>query len=140
MCTLNNSSNNNTACTEEKYIAVVTKSGHSLHEIIGELQTPKICEAAIRSDPWALEYVKNQTDDLCYLAVQLDYCTLRYVRNKTEKMCRLACERALLHHDSFIWSEIPSKFRSLPYFQEARLAFDMIDVAENEYYMQNFYS
>lgn len=46
--------------------------------------------AFIKSQPWALSYVENQTVEMCEQAVKNNWQALEYVKNQTEEICKLA--------------------------------------------------
>lgn len=62
-------------------------------------QTQRICEEAIRINPYYLEYIEKQTPELCMMALQseLPYywdCTpLRFVKEQTPELCMAAVKQ-----------------------------------------------
>jgi hypothetical protein len=50
-------------------------------------QTLEICQAAVLSNPYSLEYAKIQTEEMCLTAVQRNFQTFRFVIKQTPKIC-----------------------------------------------------
>jgi hypothetical protein len=59
-------------------------------------QTEEICKLAVKVNPDALYYVKEQfqTDEICKLAIEQSYCTLNFVNNQTEEICKFAITKS----------------------------------------------
>jgi hypothetical protein len=60
-------------------------------------QTDKLCELAIRGNAWAIQYVRKQTDALCELAVTVDpenhsRSALKFIQTPSDRICRLAVQ------------------------------------------------
>jgi hypothetical protein len=66
-------------------LAFVKKLGNNLQFI--KKQTPEICLAAIKNDPFALVYIQEQTSELCLIAVKISGISLPYVREQTPEIC-----------------------------------------------------
>ena len=45
------------------------------------------CLEAVKNDPYALQYVKEQTEDICLEAVKQNGCALKYVKNQSTEIC-----------------------------------------------------
>ena len=56
-------------------------------------QTEDICLEAVNQNSMALMYVKNQTEDICLEAVKQNGCALRYVKEQTEDICLAAVKQ-----------------------------------------------
>lgn len=88
---------------KENEIIKQMKKAKSRFELVHILQnveqTQRICEEAIRINPYYLEYIEQQTPELCMMALQskLPYywdCTpLRYVKEQTPELCMTAVKQ-----------------------------------------------
>ena len=74
--------------TEEEYLIAVRWNPTALKYI--KNQTERICIEAVTGDGYMLQYVINQTEKICLAAVLHDGLALRYVKNQTEKICMAA--------------------------------------------------
>jgi hypothetical protein len=73
----------------------VKNRGWALRYVDVNMQTPKICKAAVMEYSGALKYVNKKNTELCFIAVKNYGRTLEYVPAKlqTEKMCLIAVEQ-----------------------------------------------
>lgn len=60
----------------------VSRKGLTLKHINEHIQTEDLCICAINENPYALQYVINQTDKICILALSKDLLSFRYIKNK----------------------------------------------------------
>lgn len=77
----------------EVYLNGVKRCGRGLQFIREEHQTPEICEAAVRQDGTAINFVVHQTPELCRIAVDQNPNALEFVRDQTVDLCRRAIKR-----------------------------------------------
>lgn len=57
-------------------------------------QTPEICTACVKENPFVLKYIDNQTSELCLMAIKLDPLALGCVKNQTPEMCKMAIKQS----------------------------------------------
>ena len=55
-------------------------------------QTEAICLAAVKQDGFALRFVKKQTEAICHAAVKQNGYALCYVHEQTEAICKAAVQ------------------------------------------------
>lgn len=75
---------------EKLSLLAVNKDGLALQWIRKPNQTEKICDAAVKNNPSALQWAYCQTNEMCKYAVLHDATLLRWVIEQNEDICKLA--------------------------------------------------
>lgn len=65
----------------------VTENGLSLKGVEEEIVTPELIELAIKSNPRAIEFVRNPSQEQCLLAVQMNPHAISHIKNPAERVC-----------------------------------------------------
>jgi hypothetical protein len=71
----------------------VEMNGLFLQYIPAERQTEEICRIAVENDPYALEWVHEQSAAVCTISVKKNGRCLRYVKQQTPAICMIALEQ-----------------------------------------------
>jgi hypothetical protein len=82
--------------TYQIYRTAVESNGYNLKYIPIECRTHELCMIAVKSAPYALEFVENQTEEICLESIKTslwysDYFS--YIKNPTEKIYVAAYKR-----------------------------------------------
>lgn len=62
------------------------EKGHGLYLSLVQIQTPRVCRAAVVSQYQAMELIEDQNEEICKFAVKHDIRAYRYIREPSEKL------------------------------------------------------
>jgi len=99
--------------TEPTCAAAVRPDGLTLYHIPREFQDKyDICLLAVKQNPLALKFARNQTEDMCLSAVSVDGCALEFVLEQTPRICIAAIKQT---NDAvvFVKNKTPEILKSL---------------------------
>jgi hypothetical protein len=59
-----------------------------------KVQTPEICTACVKENPYVLKYIDTQTPELCEMAIISDPRTIGLIKNLTYEICKMAVNQS----------------------------------------------